>query len=534
MTQTLLSMLRAGAKAAGAAPALIERRGTDYVPVSYEELLAASAAAAGLLAKAGVGEGDVLGVWLPNGLDYLAVEFAAAALGGAVLGINTRYGVFELSHLMVTARLKAIVLPHRFLDLDFKGRLTAAFASAREAAPDLAAPVIVVAGADGADLSSFDLGAGAIPLVLDAAAPPLVDAGRPDAAVNYFTTSGSTGAPKLAGHDQQSVVIHSPLAAAVFDMKPGDVVLGVLPFCGVFGFNAVMCSLAAGATCLVDPVFDARTVLAAMARFGVTQAFGGDDLMGRLAEAWRENPVAIPTWRRGVIAQFEGRAEALAAWAREAFGAELTGVYGSSELMAFVANRPLSPDIAAQAKGGGRILSDQMQFRAADPETGDMLGTGVQGELQMKGYHRLLHYLGNPAATEKAITADGFYRTGDLAIDEGDGVFTFVCRNTEALRLRGFLVEPGEIEQFLMAQPGVETARVVGVRKDHGDVPVGFVTVTDADLTGAALLKACKGELAAFKIPARIEVLDAFPVTAGTNGAKIKIEELKRMAAQLV
>ena len=534
MGQTLLSLLKAGAKAANGAPALIERRGTDYVSVSYDELLAASAAAAKLLADAGVGEGEVLGVWLPNGLDYLAVEFATAALGGAVLGINTRYGVFELSHLMVTARLKAIVLPARFLDLDFKGRLTAAFASAREAAPDLAAPVIVVAGADGADLVSFDLGAGAVSLVLDVEAPPLVDAGRPEAAVNYFTTSGSTGAPKLAGHDQRSVVIHSPLAAAVFEMKPGDVVLGVLPFCGVFGFNAVMCSLAAGATCLVDPVFDAKTVLAAMGRFGVTQAFGGDDLIGRLAEAWREAPVAISTWRRGVIAQFEGRAEALAAWAREAFGAELTGVYGSSELMAFVANRPLHPDIAAQAKGGGRVLSDQMQFRVADPETGEILGTGVQGELQMKGYHRLLHYLGNPAATQKAITADGFYRTGDLAIDEGDGTFTFVCRNTEALRLRGFLVEPGEIEQFLMAQPGVDTARVVGVRKEGGDVPVGFVTLSDPALTGADLLKACKAELAAFKRPAHIEVLDAFPVTAGTNGAKIKIEELKRMAAELV
>ena len=279
---------------------------------------------------------------------------------------------------------------------------------------------------------------------------------------------------------------------------------------------------------------DAKTVLAAMGRFGVTQAFGGDDLIGRLAEAWREAPVAIPTWRRGVIAQFEGRAEALAAWAREAFGAELTGVYGSSELMAFVANRPLHPDIAAQAKGGGRVLSDQMQFRVADPETGEILGTGVQGELQMNGYHRLLHYLGNPAATQKAITADGFYRTGDLAIDEGDGTFTFVCRNTEALRLRGFLVEPGEIEQFLMAQPGVDTARVVGVRKEGGDVPVGFVTLSDPALTGADLLKACKAELAAFKRPAHIEVLDAFPVTAGTNGAKIKIEELKRMAAELV
>jgi acyl-CoA synthetase (AMP-forming)/AMP-acid ligase II len=530
MSETLLSMLEAGARASAGAPALIERRGGDYAPVSYPALLAAVAAAAKALAAAGVGAGDVLGVWLPNGLDYLAVEFAAAGLGAAVLGINTRYGVFELSHLMTAGRLKAIVLPGRFLDLDFTGRLAAAFAAAREVAPDLAAPAILVSGADGAPLDAFDLGAGALALALGGADQPVADQGRPEAPVNYFTTSGSTGAPKLAGHDQGAVTIHAHAAAATFGIGTGDVVLGVLPFCGVFGFNLAMSTLAAGATLLVDPVFEGRAVLAAMARFGVTHAFGGDDLFGRLIEAWREDPLALPSFRRGGIAEFEGRAAALGAWAREAFGAELTGLYGSSELFALVATRPVQSDMAAQVKGGGRPVSDRIEFRVADPQTGAPLAAGAQGELQFRGYNVLIHYLGNPEATRKAITADGWYRTGDLGGDDGDGCFTYLCRNSEALRLRGFLVEPAEIEQLLMSHPGVDTARVVGIRTEQGDAPIGFVTLTDPSLTGEALRAFCKGRLAAFKIPARIEILDAFPVTAGTNGAKIKTEELKRMA----
>jgi len=99
MSQTLIALLQAGARASGGGPALIERRGEVH----------------------------------------LAVEFAAAALGAAVLGINTRYGVFELSHLMATARPTAIVLPARFLDLDFKGRLSQAYADARQAQPELRA-----------------------------------------------------------------------------------------------------------------------------------------------------------------------------------------------------------------------------------------------------------------------------------------------------------------------------------------------------------------------------------------------------------
>jgi fatty-acyl-CoA synthase len=530
VTKTLLSMLKHGARVAAGAPALIERRGEAYAEVTHEALSAAIAAAAHALVKAGVGAGAVIGVWLPNGLAYLAAEFAAAGLGASVLGINTRYGVFELQHLMIIARPALIIAPHRFLDLDFPGRLTAAFAAARSAQPDLPAPAVLVTGAPNAELESFDLGAGATALRLDAPGPALVDAGAPEAPVNYFTTSGSTGAPKLAGHDQASIAIHSPLAAALFDMRPGDVVLGVLPFCGVFGFNIAMAALAAGASLLIDPVFDASRVLSAMAQFGVAQAFGGDDLWGRLNEAWREHPIALPQLRRGAIAEFEGRAAALGAWAREALGAELTGLYGSSELMSFVLTRPVEPDIAAQVKGGGRLISETIALRIADPETGEVLSGGGTGELQARGYNRLIHYLGDAAATERAITADGWYRTGDLVSDDGHGAFTYLCRNSEALRLRGFLVEPAEIEQHLMSHPGVQTARVVGVRTQRGDTPVGFATLADPSLTAQALVAFCKQGLAAFKIPARIVILDAFPVTAGTNGAKIRIEALKRMA----
>jgi fatty-acyl-CoA synthase len=81
-----------------------------------------------------------------------------------------------------------------------------------------------------------------------------------------------------------------------------------------------------------------------------------------------------------------------------------------------------------------------------------------------------------------------------------------------------------------MAHSGVETARVVGVRTERGDTPVGFATVSDPSLTGEALVAYCRQGLAAFKAPARIVILDAFPVTAGTNGTKIRIEHLKRMA----
>jgi fatty-acyl-CoA synthase len=530
----MLSLLRTGAAASGRGEALIERRGEAYERISHDGLEAATAAAARTLARLGVGPGDVIGLWLPNGLDYLALHFAAAALGAAVLGVNTRYGVFELSHLVAVARPKVVALPARFLDLDFPGRLAAAVAEAEKVAGAEARMKVLVCGDAQGDLSPFDVGGGVDWLDLGVPSPLLVDRGSPEAPVSYFTTSGSTGAPKLAGHDQASVAIHSPLVAQCFEIGPGDVVLGVLPFCGVFGFNVALAALGAGATVLIDPVFDAPTVLSAMARFGVTHAFGGDDLWGRLQEAWRADPISLPRLRRGAIAQFEGRAETLGAWARESLGAELTGVYGSSELMAFTLGRPPNqPDIALQVRGGGQPISDRIELRVADLETGSVVSEG-QGELQARGYSRLTHYLGAPEATARAITPDGWYRSGDLVSKDADGGYTFICRNTEALRLRGFLVEPAEIEQCLMSNPGVDGVRVVGVRGAHGDLPIAFVTLGDEAVTGEALISFCKARLAAFKVPRQVVILDAFPVTAGTNGVKVRLEELRHMAASLI
>jgi fatty-acyl-CoA synthase len=501
--------------------------------VPHEDLSAAISRAARDLTAAGVSSGDAVGIWLPNRLEYLAVEFAAASLGASVVGINTRYGDFELAHVLAAGRLKAIATVGRFLDLDLPQRLRAAFAAAQALTTDLAAPSVLVCSADGARMDDFDLGGGVKALSPSGPVPTLIDEGDVDGLVNYFATSGSTGAPKLAGHKHSSITTHAPLAAEAFGMRPGDVVLGVLPFCGVFGFNVAMCSLASGATLLIEPAFDASAVLSAIARFGVTHVFGGDDLWGRLQEAWQKEPMELPRLRRGAIAEFQGRAVELGAWARDHFGAELTGLYGASELLSFMLTRPAGGDIAGQVKGGGRVLSDEISLRLADPETGVVVAGAEQGELQVRGFNVLHHYLGNREATQRAFTDDGWFRTGDLCRSDGVGGLTFICRNSAALRLRGFLVEPAEIERFLMSLPGVELARVVGVKTDRGDLAVGFVTVSDISLTGESLLGACKGRLAGYKIPSQIVVLDTLPVTAGTNGEKVRLEELKRLAREL-
>lgn len=532
----LTAMLDALAGAHPGRVAAVERGPGTPRTLTYAELRDASTAVAARLRAAGVRRGDVVGVWLPNWLEALTWQFGAAALGAGVLGINTRYHVHELTHLLTQARPVCVALPRAFLDLDFTGRLRAAVGEARELVPDLPVPAVVPVDGPvppGSGSEEFDVGGGVWPETSEAAPGP--PEGRGDDMVVYFTTSGSTGVPKLAGHDQAALARHAVRGAGAMELRAGDTTLCVLPLAGTFGLNAAFSTLAAGGTCLLEPVFDPARTLDDMEAYGVTHVFGGDDLVGRLADAWHERPRRLEAWRRGGIADFNGRVPELLEWAEREFGTRISGLYGSSEVFALTSVWPFDAAVEQRVRGGGHVVDSGIEVRVADLATGEVCADGVTGELQFRGYNVMPEYLGNAKATAEVFVEGGWFRTGDLATIEAPGVFVFACRAGDALRVRGFLVEPAEIERFLTTHDAVAMAKVVGAEDASGaTVPVAFVTLHEGARTDEDELRAyCQANLAPFKVPARVVVIPEFPTTTGTNGSKIRTAELRRRAADL-
>jgi fatty-acyl-CoA synthase len=349
-----------------------------------------------------------------------------------------------------------------------------------------------------------------------------------------FTTSGSTGMPKLAAHKESAVVAHAFADASGIGIREGDVVMCALPLSGVFGFNTAMAALAGGGTCLLEPVFDERTVVADMERFGVTQLVGADDMVVRVAQAWRREPRDLSSWRWLGIADFLGRSQELAAWARDEFGTLTSGVYGSSEVFALAMFWPHSEPAPRRWRGGGRLVSPTCEARTADPVSEQVLPIGEQGELQLRGPNVVDAYLGDPDAAGRSFTGDGWFKTGDLAVIADDGGIEYVCRMGDVLRLRGFLVDPAEIEHRLAAHEAVHTAKVVGVRDDAGStIAVGFVVPAAGRSPDEQELRAwCAETLARFKVPTAIHVIDQMPTTSGTNGSKIRAATLRDWAQE--
>ena len=147
------------------------------------------------------------------------------------------------------------------------------------------------------------------------------------------------------------------------------------------------------------------------------------------------------------------------------------GLYGSSEVQALFSVAAGESRLLA----GGVPVSSAARLAVRDPQTGAALPAGASGELWIDAPSRFIGYLEDAAATERAIDADGMFRTGDLA-RLGDADFVFEARIGDAMRLGGFLVSPEEIEAVIQAEPGVASVQVVAAANGGSDpVPVAFV-----------------------------------------------------------
>jgi fatty-acyl-CoA synthase len=284
-------------------------------------------------------------------------------------------------------------------------------------------------------------------------------------------------------------------------------------------------ALAGAAACILVPVFDASEAAHLIERRGITHVVGADAMFDAMLQVPGVN---FSTLRHGVQADFVGLTLPVTERA-DALQCRFTGTYGSSECFSLMAFHPWQAPAAQRAKAGGVPIDPLISVRVVDPESGHLLGEGQAGELQIRGPNVLAGYLNNPQATAKAFTEDGWFRSGDLAQMEGAG-FIYLARMGDSLRLRGFLVNPAEIESSLMQHAQVQGAQVVGVNMPgEGDVAVAYV-LCDTSATESQLLAYCRDRMAAYKVPRRIIAIDAFPAINGPNGNKIQKRVLREMA----
>lgn len=515
---TLAGWLEETERQFGDRPALVV--GGDSV--SFGELSARSRALANGLAERGVGNGDRVAIWLLNEPDWLAVFFACARLGAIAVAVNTRFRAKELADIFNRVRPKAIFCRSHFRSVDFLD-LIAEAGSVSGALPDLVVTL---------DTSPGDL---AVSLEDLAAEPGVVPSERTDseAGAIMFSTSGTTSAPKFVTHPHRSIVDHARDVAQHFALTEKDTVaLQALPYCGVFGFCQAMAALHAGRPSIVLDVFDPTIAVDSVAAHRVTHFNATDEMLTAMVAVTPHRDLS--SLRLVGAASFNRGPETLAALAGTR-NIPVVGLYGMSEVQALFARRDTGDPVEIRFQAGGRPVSERARVRVRDPETGDLVGTGEAGELEISGPSRFSAYFENEDATRQGVSPDGYVRTGDLGYLSDDGSFTFQSRIGDALRLGGFLVNPDEISDFIQNLDQVRECVVVGVLWEERLRSAAFVKpVSPQQFDAARVFEACRRNLAPFKVPVIVHAMDEFPVADGPNGEKVQRGKLRQLATELV
>ncbi|WP_441238077.1 AMP-binding protein [Bradyrhizobium sp. 930_D9_N1_4] len=497
----------------------------DGTMVSRAEFSEKVERTAAWLAAQGIGKGDVVAVWLVNRIEWIALLFAAARIGAVVAAVNTRYRSAEVAHLLKLSGAKLMVVEAAFRAIDFAAILADI---ARSEVPALQKLAVVGADAVPAHWPSVRFDA------FDKPYPPAPTTQEDvDLPVLLYTTSGTTKGPKLVAHSQRTLATHAASVAQALKLDPQrHFLLAMLPFCGTFGMTSLLGFIAAGATIHALDAFEAAPALKILSENRITHSFGSDEMFRRILSL-TDAPRPFPHLEICGFAAFQPGWRELAAEA-EARGMKLFGLYGSSEVQALFSIACPSDAFADRIEGGGWPMSPDAKVRVRDTETGQLVAAGVSGEIEISAPSRFLGYFNNPEATHEAITADGFFRTGDVGRLRGDNVFVYETRAGDAMRLGGFLVAPGEIEDELKACTGVADAQVVAVDLKGNARCVAFVIPASEPPQQDKLFARLRERLAGYKVPARIYVVDAFPVTDSANGVKIQRARLRTMAMERI
>ncbi|XP_010138638.1 PREDICTED: acyl-CoA synthetase family member 2, mitochondrial-like, partial [Buceros rhinoceros silvestris] len=175
------------------------------------------------------------------------------------------------------------------------------------------------------------------------------------------------------------------------------------------------------------------------------------------------------------------------------------------------------------------------EAKIADPETGQPLPLNTPGELQIRGYCVMLGYWADPARTSEVISADGWYKTGDVASLDEDGYCKIIGRCKDMIIRGGENIYPAEIEQFLHTHPKVEEVQVVGVKDSRmGEEVCACIRVRAGQKCTEEEVKAfCKGKISHFKIPRYIVFMDQYPLTGSGKIQKYKLREQMEKHLQL-
>jgi fatty-acyl-CoA synthase len=352
----------------------------------------------------------------------------------------------------------------------------------------------------------------------------------PDDPWTILYTSGTTSFPKGAVISHRNAVPHGWYAGEALRVTEADRVLHALPMTGTWGGLCIPLSTFSHGACLVVmESFDAGVALHLIEREGITIWNAVDAMVIAVLDHPDLARRKRSTLRTGGFGMTGGGRDGLFEDILHTLGVpQAYQPYGMTELNALSMLHDLDESDASRALPGV-WPPEGLEVRVVDPETGEDMPVDREGELWFRGPLVTRGYYKKPEETANAFTADGWFKTGDLAVRDAKGRTVFKGRLREVLRISHFMVAPAEIEAFIMTHPKVSQAFVIGVPDPKlNEAAVAYVIPTPGErLTEADIIAHCKGRIASYKIPRHVRIVADVPRTPGPHGDKVQKAKLR-------
>jgi acyl-CoA synthetase (AMP-forming)/AMP-acid ligase II len=486
--EPLAALLEGGADA----PALVV--GEDGRVLTYSQLASRIETLAGRLATAGVKRGDRVALALPNGPEYIQLFLAITALGAAAAPLNPAYTEAEFTFYLT--------------DIEPRFLLVSGIKAAIGAAAGCSVPVMNVQANDDGPPGLFFEDA-------EISSVASAEAGQPDDVAVVLHTSGTTSRPKQVPLRQRNLMASARTIAEHYRLGPDDVSFCVMPLFHVHGLLAsTFATLGSGGSVIVPRRFTPQRFWRQAREHGATWLSAGPTLHQMILDAGSGSLESL----RFARSCSSALSPALLDRAELAYGVPMLEAYGMTEASHQMSSNPMPP--AARIPGSVGV---QTGTEIGIARSGTLLGEGQVGEVVIRGPGVMSGYVANPAATAEAFFGDWF-RTGDLGVRRG-GYLYLEGRIKEMIIRGGENISPIEIEQVLLAHPAVRDAVCFGVSDDKYGELVGAAVTLKADADARALIDHCRGQLAPFKVPASIRILDQIPRTATGKVQRRRVAE---------
>lgn len=506
--------------------------------LTFREIGAAASAIAGYLQAQGFKKGDRIAIMMPNVMAYPAVMFGCLIGGYTVVNVNPLYTVRELTHQINDSGAEAIfvlenfasvvaeALPHTNLKkvviaqagdlLGLKGKIVSFVAKyVKKVVPAYTLPA--------ATMLPDAMRAGA------AASMKPVDVALDDLAFLQYT-GGTTGVSKGAALTHRNVAANVVQCDAFLGWAirsiPDNVMVTALPLYHIFALTCCcLFMMRIGAACLlIANPRDIPGFIGILQKTRFTLMSGVNTLYNALANHPDIRKVDFSNLKFCVAGGMATQSAVAKNW-KSVTGCSIVEGYGLSETSPVLTiNRPDLPEFSGTI--GYPMPSTDIELRDAE---GKAVPMGEAGEICARGPQVMPGYWQRPDETAKVMTADGFFRTGDIGVQLPDGTFKIVDRLKDMILVSGFNVYPNEVEEVIAQHPGVLEVAVIGVPDPQSTEAVAaYIVKKDPDLDAETIRAHCRTTLTAYKVPRVIHFREALPKT---NVGKVLRRMLREPAA---